>query len=140
MCLPALFRLKMPELPTGGLYGRSLHICSSVKTGVNVSRQRTQKLPLVSCVVVMLVSRINDCHAGDVGKLLGAKWKELDDEEKKVSDLYAYTLQDTFINCLYSLMLSELCKTEQKKKRPNMRWAIKDSIGLSYTVSAYGYH
>jgi hypothetical protein len=24
------------------------------------------------------------CATGEVGKLLGAKWKELDDEEKKV--------------------------------------------------------
>ena len=39
----------------------------------------------------------------------------------------------TFTNCLYSLTLSELRKTraEQKKKRPNMRWAVNDSIELS---------
>lgn len=27
----------------------------------------------------------SDLRVGEVGKLLGAKWKELDDEEKKVS-------------------------------------------------------
>ena len=39
----------------------------------------------------------------------------------------------TFTNYLCSLMLSELHKTrtEQNKKRPHMRWAINDSIGLS---------
>lgn len=105
MCLPTLFsvrqlkRPKRPVLPVARqkgtprhLNGRYPRICSSVKTGVNVSRQKTQKLALVSCVVVMLVASVEDCHIGEVGKLLGAKWKELDDEEKKVSDAYACTL------------------------------------------------
>ena len=74
------------------LSGRYPRICSSVKTGVNASRQKTQKLALVSCVAVILVARVDDCHTGEVGKLLGAKWKELDDEEKKVSDVYIHTL------------------------------------------------
>lgn len=43
----------------------------------------------------------------------------------------------TLADCLYSLMLSELRKTrtEQKKKRPNMRWAANDSIELSCLFS-----
>jgi hypothetical protein len=105
MCLPTLFsvkqlkRPKRPVLPVirgkrtpRRLNGRYPHICSSVKIGVNVSRQKTQTLALVSCVVAVLVARVDDCHIGEVGKLLGAKWKELDDEEKKVSDVYAYSL------------------------------------------------
>ena len=39
-----------------------------------------------------LEAEVDNCHTGEVGKLLGAKWKELDDEEKKVSGLHAYTL------------------------------------------------
>ena len=104
LCLPTLFsvkqpkRLKKPVLPVvrkrtpRRLSGRYPRICSSVKTGVNASRQKTQKLALVSCVAVILVARVDDCHTGEVGKLLGAKWKELDDEEKKVSDVYIHTL------------------------------------------------
>ena len=42
--------------------------------------------------MIVLVAEVDDCHTGEVGKLLGAKWKELDDEEKKVSDVYAYSL------------------------------------------------
>jgi len=71
-------------------------------------------------------------YTGEVGKLLGAKWKELDDEEKKVGDAHRRT-HVLFTNQFCSPMLSVLRKIspEQKRKRPHMRWAIHDAIGLS---------
>lgn len=32
----------------------------------------------------LIFNVVSCCFAGEVGKLLGAKWKELDDSEKKV--------------------------------------------------------
>jgi hypothetical protein len=38
-----------------------------------------------SCVTRYASLCLSRCIAGEVGKLLGAKWKELDEEEKKAS-------------------------------------------------------
>jgi len=63
--------------------------CSSARTGGRGSRLRTQTLVsvrLLSVIATSLLSVliIRHVNAGEVGKLLGAKWKELDDSEKKV--------------------------------------------------------
>jgi hypothetical protein len=83
----------------------SLRTCSLARTGARGSRPRIQKRASVS------LSLFFTCHrhglgflrvgfglgAGEVAKLLGAKWKELDEEEEKVSlngfCLYIFFLQ-----------------------------------------------
>lgn len=69
---------------------RSPRICSSVRTGGRGSRLKTLT-PVSVRVSAPLSTPVRNTHThvnpGEVGKLLGAKWKELDDSEKKVSNL-----------------------------------------------------
>jgi hypothetical protein len=65
---------------------RSLRICSSARIGGRGSRQRIPTRALV-CRFTFFSTWAEGFRTfctGEVGKLLGAKWKELDDEEKKV--------------------------------------------------------
>ena len=66
----------------------SLRTCSLVRTGARGSRPRIQKRASVSLSLCFTCHRhglrVFGFGAGEVGKLLGAKWKELEEEEKKV--------------------------------------------------------
>nr|VWP01853.1 SH3 domain-containing protein [Ganoderma boninense] len=63
------------------------HTCSSARTGARGSKLRTPtpvSVSLQSSASVATVTEANDTRlTGEIGKLLGAKWKELDEEEKK---------------------------------------------------------
>ena len=64
------------------------HTCSSARTGARGSKLRTLtpvSVSLWSCTSVATVTGADGTRlTGEIGKLLGAKWKELDEEEKKV--------------------------------------------------------
>lgn len=63
----------------------SLPTCSLAKTGARESKPRTQKPALVGLVSLPALCSVSYLSkSGEVGKLLGAKWKEMDEEEKKV--------------------------------------------------------
>lgn len=75
--------------------------------------------------VLYCCPNVSSLLPGEVGKLLGAKWKELDDEEKKVCCcrcVSAMFLLNLHIHL--SLMLNKLqkIKSEQKKRKPRMRF------------------
>lgn len=81
-------------------------------------------LPLSGlCIVILTLS----LSPGEVGKLLGAKWKELDDEEKKVCHCRCVSAMFLLnLRIHLSLMLNKLQKirSEQKKRKPRMRFVL----------------
>jgi hypothetical protein len=58
---------------------------------------------------------------GEIGKLLGAKWKEMDDEDKKVCHQSFFSCSSFFAHSFYSRMQSKLprtkCELNEKRKR-----------------------
>lgn len=67
-----------------------------------------------------------DAGFGEVGKLLGAKWKELDDEEKKVC---AYTLTFGYLANTCSSLTSrwrQRTRSEPRRRRLPTRYASSD--------------
>ena len=65
---------------------------------------------------------------GEVGKLLGAKWKELDEEEKKVCVYAPIFLQHTDICLSHTSIWLPRTRPELRRRRLLMRYAFpKDS-------------
>lgn len=72
------------------------------------------------------------CHTiGEVGKLLGAKWKELDDEEKKVR-ISPHHRHCPILTRIYSHMSSRLLKIRQEQRRIRLY--------MRYTLRVYTFY
>ena len=99
--------------------------CSSARTGARGSKPRTPMLALVRVLGNKLHVMIIDLflyltRIGEVGKLLGAKWKELDDSEKKVRKRDSVAQCDANVLILYSPILNKLRATKRvlNKRKP----------------------
>jgi hypothetical protein len=106
--------------------GHCPRTCSSLRTGARGSRQRTLMLVSVSPHIRPCESPASadgGVYVGEVGKLLGAKWKELDDEEKKVRSPIVFhphlSRQDGA--CSPTLTKPQRTRHERRKKSRLMR-------------------
>jgi len=97
----------------------SLRTCSFLRTGARGSRL---KIPMRASVSLSLVPcssviRIESCLVGEVGKLLGAKWKELDDTEKKVRYLPRMRISELDLMLQCSHISTKLLVTRREPMR-----------------------
>ena len=97
----------------------SLRTCSFLKTGARGSRP---KIPMRASVSLSLVPcssviRIESYLVGEVGKLLGAKWKELDDTEKKVRYFSMMCISEFGLMLQYSHISTKLLVIRREPMR-----------------------